>query len=225
MSDTGSDRVTVAGGHAGPATHREPVPDQARRGSRSRLTVVSGPSGVGKSSVVGALRRLDPDIYFSVSVTTRAPRPGEVDGVHYHFIDRATFDKMVAAGELLEHAEFTGNCYGTPREPVERALAQGRPAVLEIELQGARQVRAAMPDARLVMLMPPSWDELVGRLKGRGTEEEAAVSARLAEAERELAAAGEFDVRLVNADVGEAARQLLDLLRGDHRLHEQNSGA
>ncbi|MDQ0380784.1 guanylate kinase [Amycolatopsis thermophila] len=225
MSDTGSDRVTGAGGHAGPAAHREPAPDQARPGSRSRLTVVSGPSGVGKSSVVGALRRLDPDIYFSVSVTTRAPRPGEVDGEHYHFIDRAMFDKMVAAGELLEHAEFTGNCYGTPREPVERALAEGRPAVLEIELQGARQVRAAMPDARLVMLMPPSWEELVGRLTGRGTEEEAAVRARLAEAERELAAAGEFDVRLVNADVGEAARQLLDLLRGDHRLHEENSGA
>ncbi|NIH79960.1 guanylate kinase [Amycolatopsis viridis] len=225
MSDTGSDRVTGAGGHAGPAAHREPAPGQARQGSRSRLTVVSGPSGVGKSSVVGELRRLDPDIYFSVSVTTRPPRPGEIDGVHYHFIDRAVFDKMVAAGELLEHAEFTGNCYGTPREPVERALAEGRPAVLEIELQGARQVRAAMPDARLVMLMPPSWEELVGRLKGRGTEGEAAVTARLAEAERELAAAGEFDVRVVNADVGEAARQLLDLLRGDHRLHEENSGA
>ncbi|MFD8492165.1 guanylate kinase [Amycolatopsis sp. NPDC059657] len=181
---------------------------------RHRLTVVSGPSGVGKSSVVGELRRLRPDIFYSVSVTTRKPRPGEVDGEHYHFIDRAAFDAMVAKGELLEHAEFTGNCYGTPRAAVERALAEGRPAVLEIELQGARQVRAAMPQARLVMLMPPSWEELVGRLTGRGTEAEAAVQARLAEAERELAAAGEFDERVVNAEVRAAAEQLLDLIVG-----------
>nr|WP_245633744.1 guanylate kinase [Amycolatopsis jejuensis] len=182
--------------------------------SRPRLTVVSGPSGVGKSSVVGQLRRLEPNVYFSVSVTTRAPRPGEVDGSHYHFVDPAEFDRMVAENRLLEWAEFAGNRYGTPREPVERALADGRPAVLEIELQGARQVRAAMPDARLVMLMPPSWDELVGRLTGRGTESETAVAARLAQAEQELAAAGEFDVRLVNADVEVAARRLLDLVTG-----------
>lgn len=170
---------------------------------------------MGKSSVVGEMRRRRPDIYFSVSVTTRAPRPGEVDGEHYHFIDRATFDKMVANGDLLEHAEFTGNCYGTPRVPVERALAGGRPAVLEIELQGARQVRAAMPEARLVMLMPPTWEELVGRLTARGTEQQEAVRARLAEAERELAAAGEFDVRVVNADVRAAAEELLDLVVGE----------
>nr|WP_240490752.1 guanylate kinase [Amycolatopsis vancoresmycina] len=180
--------------------------------SRHRLTVVSGPSGVGKSSVVGELRKLEPEIYFSVSVTTRQARPGEIDGAHYHFVDRAEFDAMVADGRLLEWAEFAGNRYGTPREPVEKALAEGRPAVLEIELQGARQVRAAMPEARLVMLMPPSWDELVGRLTGRGTENEAAVQARLAEAERELAAAGEFDHRLVNADVREAAEHLLNLI-------------
>jgi guanylate kinase len=212
VSDTGNDHAVAAGAQTGRTTHGEPVPGQP---SRRRLTVVSGPSGVGKSSVVAELRRLDPDIYFSVSVTTRAPRPGEVDGAHYHFIDRAMFDKMVSAGELLEYAEFAGNCYGTPREPVERALAGGRPAVLEIELQGARQVREAMPDARLVMLMPPSWDELVGRLTGRGTEEEAAVQARLAEAERELAAAGEFDARVVNADVRTAAEQLLNLMNTD----------
>jgi guanylate kinase len=180
--------------------------------SRHRLTVVSGPSGVGKSSVVGELRKLEPEIYFSVSVTTRQPRPGEVDGAHYHFVDRVEFDAMIADGRLLEWAEFAGNRYGTPREPVEKALAEGRPAVLEIELQGARQVRAAMPEARLVMLMPPSWDELVGRLTGRGTENEAAVQARLAEAERELAAAGEFDHRVVNADVREAAEHLLNLI-------------
>ncbi|MFJ1764561.1 guanylate kinase [Amycolatopsis sp. NPDC088138] len=200
-----------------------PVSRDADRGSepvagdipRHRLTVVSGPSGVGKSSVVGELRKLEPDIYFSVSVTTRKPRPGEIDGAHYHFVDRVEFDAMVADGRLLEWAEFAGNCYGTPREPVEKALADGRPAILEIELQGARQVRKAMPEARLVMLMPPSWEELVGRLTGRGTESEAAVQARLAEAERELAAAGEFDERLVNADVREAAEHLLNLITGE----------
>jgi len=186
--------------------------------SRPRLTVVSGPSGVGKSSVVGELRKLDPDIYFSVSVTTRKPRPGEGAGAHYHFIERCAFGAMVAEGKLLEWAEFAGNCYGTPREPVEKALSAGHNAILEIELQGARQVRAAMPEARLVMLMPPSWDELVGRLTGRGTENQAAVQARLAEAERELAAAGEFDHRVVNADVREAAEHLLSLITGDTDL-------
>ncbi|MEQ0557730.1 guanylate kinase [Amycolatopsis sp. NEAU-NG30] len=205
MSGVGQDSPASRGTDRG----GEPVTGEF---SRHRLTVVSGPSGVGKSSVVGELRKLEPDIWFSVSVTTRKPRPGEVDGAHYHFVDRAEFDAMVAEGRLLEWAEFAGNRYGTPREPVEKALAEGRPAVLEIELQGARQVRAAMPEARLVMLMPPSWEELVGRLTGRGTENEAAVQARLAEAERELAAAGEFDHRVVNADVREAAEHLLNLI-------------
>lgn len=207
MSGVGQDNPASRGADRG----SEPVTGDL---SRHRLTVVSGPSGVGKSSVVGELRKLEPDIYFSVSVTTRKPRPGEIDGAHYHFVDRVEFDAMVADGRLLEWAEFAGNCYGTPREPVEKALADGRPAILEIELQGARQVRVAMPEARLVMLMPPSWEELVGRLTGRGTESEAAVQTRLAEAERELAAAGEFDERLVNADVREAAEHLLSLITG-----------
>ncbi|WP_433262612.1 guanylate kinase [Actinosynnema sp. CS-041913] len=182
--------------------------------ARSRLTVLSGPSGVGKSSVLAELRRMRPDVHFSVSVTTRKPRPGEVDGVHYRFVDVQEFRRMAAAGELLEHAEFAGNCYGTPREPVERALASGRPSLLEIELQGARQVRAAMPEARLVMLAPPSWEDLVRRLTGRGTEDPAVVARRLEIAREELAAEPEFDQVVVNADVRSAAARLLDLVVG-----------
>ncbi|WP_184922312.1 guanylate kinase [Saccharothrix ecbatanensis] len=181
---------------------------------RPRLTVLSGPSGVGKSSVLGELRRMGPEIHFSVSVTTRKPRPGEIDGVHYHFVDVPEFHKMIENGELLEHAEFAGNCYGTPRAPVERALAAGRPSLLEIELQGARQVRRAMPDAQLVMLAPPSWEDLVGRLTGRGTEDPTVVARRLEIAREELAAEPEFDEVVVNADVKSAAASLLNLVVG-----------
>ncbi|GAA4618358.1 guanylate kinase [Saccharopolyspora hordei] len=179
-----------------------------------RLTVVSGPSGVGKSSVLSEVRKRAPEIYFSVSATTRAPRAGEVDGVHYHFVDTAEFERMIADGEMLEHARYAGNLYGTPRKPVEEALAAGRPAVLEIELQGARQVRRAMPDAQLVMLKPPSWEVLVDRLTGRGTEPAEVVERRLATAREELAAEPEFDVSVVNADVQAATSELLRLILG-----------
>ena len=178
----------------------------------SRLTVLSGPSGVGKGTVVAAVRRSFPHIWVSVSATTRAPRPGERDGVEYRFVSAAEFDELVAAGELLEWAEFAGNRYGTPRRPVLDHLAAGTPALLEIELQGARQVRAAMPDANLVFLTPPSWAELERRLTGRGTESAEVIAARLQRARVELAAEGEFDAVVVNDDVERAAAELVRLI-------------
>jgi guanylate kinase len=178
----------------------------------AQLTVLSGPSGVGKSTVVQRLRTLVPHVWVSVSCTTRAPRPGEIPGVAYHFIDRDEFSRMVEAGEFLEHAEFAGNCYGTPRAPVLERLATDVPTLLEIDLQGARQVRQAMPDARLVFLAPPSVEELVNRLHGRRTENEADLSARLARAELEMAAAREFDDVVVNTDVDKAAAEIAALL-------------
>jgi guanylate kinase len=177
-----------------------------------RLTVLSGPSGVGKGSVVAAVRRRHPDVWVSVSVTTRAPRPGEVDGEHYHFVDEKRFSELVDAGELLEYATYGGHRYGTPRAPVLEVLGSGRPALLEIDLQGARQVRASMPDANLVFLAPPSWEELVRRLTGRATESDANVAERLATAREELEAFGEFDYQLINDDVESAADELVDYL-------------
>jgi guanylate kinase len=180
--------------------------------SSGRLTVLSGPSGVGKGSVVEVLRGRHPDVWLSVSVTTRAPRPGEREGVEYFFVDQAEFDRMVAAGELLEHDAHMGASYGTPRGPVERQLAAGTPVLLEIDMQGARQVRARMPEAQLVFLAPPSFDELARRLVGRGTEDPAAVRERLDRARIEMAAEDEFDVVVVNDDLEQAADRLVALM-------------
>jgi guanylate kinase len=157
------------------------------------------------------MRTHHPEIWLSVSVTTRFPRPGEVDGVDYSFVSGETFDRLVAEGGLLEWAEFAGNRYGTPRAPVEAKLAAGVPVLLEIELQGARQVRASKPDALLVFLTPPTWDELVRRLTGRGTEDAAVIEKRLATAREELAAEHEFDVTLVNTSVEDVVARLLAL--------------
>ena len=159
--------------------------------------------------MVRAALELDPRIWLSVSATTRRPREGEVDGREYFFVDDAAFDELVATDGLLEWAQYAGNRYGTPRAAVQERRSAGTPVLLEIEVQGARQVREAVPGALLVFLEPPSWEVLVGRLTGRGTEEPSAVERRLEAAREELAAAGEFDVVLVNADVRECAAALV----------------
>ncbi len=182
-------------------------------GVAPRLTVLAGPTAVGKGTVSADIRARYPEVWLSVSATTRRPRPGEIDGVHYYFVSDETFDRMIADGELLEWALVHGQQRsGTPRQPVLDALAAGRPALLEIDLQGARLVRSTMPEALFVFLAPPSWDELVARLLGRGTEDEAERERRLATARIELAAEPEFDRTIVNHDVLQASDDLIHLM-------------
>jgi guanylate kinase len=177
------------------------------------VAVLSGPTAVGKGTLTRHLREHHPQVWLSVSMTTRPPRPGEVDGVDYLFVSDEEFDRLRAAGEFLEWAVVHGRAkYGTPRGPVLDALAQGRPVLLEIDLQGARQVRQTMPDAVFVFLAPPSWEELLARLTGRGTEGEAERRARLASARVELEAAAEFDATVVNDEVERAAAELVSLI-------------
>ncbi|MDC7802625.1 guanylate kinase [Sphingomonas sp. BLCC-B65] len=189
-------------------------PSLQPRSGRSRLIVLAGPTAVGKGTVAAYIKDHHPEILLSVSATTRAPRPGEVDGEHYFFVDDDGFDALIADDALLEHATVHNAFrYGTPRAPIEKALAEGRTVLLEIDLQGARQVRAAAPDATLVFLTPPSWDELVNRLVGRGTEGPEERARRLKTAKVELAAQGEFDYRVVNDDVARAAAEIAALAR------------
>lgn len=178
--------------------------------SPGALTVLAGPTAVGKGTVSAAVRRRYPEIWISVSATTRPARPGETEGVHYIFVTPEQFDQMIAGEQLLEWAEVHGlNRYGTPRRAVEAAVAAGQQVLLEIDLAGARQVRTSWPDARFVFLAPPSWDELVRRLVGRGTESEQEQARRLETARQELAAESEFDVTIVNDDVDRAADALV----------------
>ena len=185
----------------------------ARERATPRLVVLAGPTAVGKGTVSPYIREHHPEVLLSVSATTRPPRPGEVDGVHYRFVDDAEFDRMIAAGELLEWAVVHNSSrYGTPRPPIDAALAAGRKVLLEIDLQGARQVRQSKPDALLVFLLPPTWEELVRRLLGRGTESAEEQARRLQTAKVELAAQDEFDVKVVNTEVGTAAREVVALM-------------
>lgn len=177
-----------------------------------RLTVLTGPSGVGKGTLVKLLLERHPEIWLSVSATTRAPRQGEQEGVSYFFLSREAFEQRVAGGGLLEWAEFAGNLYGTPRQPVEEHLAEGRPVLLEIELEGARQVRQSFPAGFQVFLEPPSFEELERRIRGRGTDSEEAIQKRLERARVELAAAPEFDARLINGELDTALADLERLM-------------
>ncbi|WP_168706111.1 guanylate kinase [Gordonia paraffinivorans] len=184
--------------------------------TRGRLIVLVGPSAVGKSTVVAKVRDAIPDLFFSVSATTRDPRPGEVDGRDYHFVSREDFDKMIAGDELLEWADIHGGLQrsGTPLKPVLDALDAGRPVLVEVDLVGARNVVKRLPEATTVFLAPPSWGELVARLRGRGTETPEAIERRLATAEVEMAARDEFDHVIVNSEVDRAVSELVSLLVG-----------
>ena len=197
--------------------HTDPVESAT---ARSRLAVLAGPTAVGKGTVAADIRRNHPEVWISVSATTRAPRPGEVHGRHDWFVSEEEFDRLVERDQLLEWAVVHGAArYGTPRRPVEEALAAGRLALLEIDLQGARQVRESMPEALFVFLAPPSWEELVRRLVGRGTETPAERERRLETAREEMAAEKEFDVTVVNTEIHAASEELVALMR----LHPESS--
>jgi guanylate kinase len=179
-----------------------------------RLFVITGPSGVGKGTLIHRLLERMPELELSVSATTRPPRPGERDGVDYHFQSEEEFDCLTREGRLLEHAIYSGNRYGTPRSEVEPRLAAGRSVVLEIEVQGARQIREAMPEAVQVFIAPPSPEALRERLEGRGTDSKEAIERRLAAAEEELAARSEFGYVIVNDDLERATDELVGLVGG-----------
>ena len=183
-----------------------------RSGRRGKLFVLAGPSGVGKGSIVARLLAALPDLELSISATTRQPRAREDEGRHYHFVERRSFDEMVEGGGFLEWADIFGERYGTPKEPIDRALAEGRDVLVEIDVQGARQVKAADPAAFMVFITPPSLQELERRLRTRGSETDQQVRRRLAKASDELAAEPEFDVTVVNDDLETAAREVVEIV-------------
>ena len=180
----------------------------------NQLVVLAGPTAVGKGTVVKHILEHYPNVHLSVSATTREPRPGEVEGESYYFLSNQQFDEMIAAGEMLEYAVVHGqNKYGTPKQPVLAALRAGNQVILEIDIQGARQVKQSMPEAKLVFIAPPSWDELVRRLQGRGTENAEEQARRLETAKSELAAQDEFDYIVINDEVARCASKVVDLMK------------
>ena len=179
-----------------------------------RLIVLTGPSGVGKGTLMRSLLQRHPELYYSVSVTTRSPRTGEIDGKNYYFISRNKFEQLVAQGEFLEWAEFAGNYYGTPREAVLNQIRAGKTVVLEIELEGARQIRASFPSALSIFILPPSFEELEQRIRNRGQDSEQAIARRLQCAQEEIKAAEEFDIQIVNDDFETAVNAIAAALFG-----------
>ncbi len=181
----------------------------------SKLVVLTGPSGVGKGTLLARLRAHHPDLFVSISATTRSPRAGEVNGVNYYFMTVPEFEAGIAAGEFLEWAQYVGNFYGTPRLPVVERLAAGQSVLLEIEVEGAMQVKKNFPAAMLVFILPPSMEALVTRLQGRGTDDLAVVEQRLAKANQEIAVADQFDFRVVNDDLDRTVAEVEALLFGE----------
>jgi guanylate kinase len=180
-----------------------------------KLIVLTGPSGVGKGTLVRSLLNRHGELYLSISVTTREPREGEVEGQHYYFVSHARFEEMVEAGELAEWAEFAGNFYGTPYFGLKQGIGEGKWVILEIELEGARQIRNNFPEALRIFILPPSWDELERRLRSRGQDSESAIARRLLRAKAEIAAAGEFDFQVINDDLEVAFKGLESILNLD----------
>lgn len=191
--------------------------------NKGTLFVITGPSGAGKGTVLKQVIQSLDQLYFSVSATTRAPREGEVDGIHYHFLTRERFEQLIEADRFLEYARYAENYYGTPLDPVEEHLAQGHDVILEIELQGALQVKKRLPQAVLVFIAPPSFEELENRLRGRGTEQEEVILKRLAIAREECAHMDEFRYIVVNNEVASAADRLRAVMLS-HRCLRENLG-
>lgn len=183
---------------------------------KGKTFIICGPSGVGKGTVVARLMASDPTLYFSVSATTREPRPGEIDGKHYHFLTNEQFDEWVREDMFLEHAEFVGNRYGTPRQYIDRAMEQGRDVILDIEIQGAEQVHQKRPDAVRIFIAPPSWDELERRLIGRGTEDMDKVRSRLQRGKDEFMVASNFDYFVINDTVDRAVEEISAIMCAEH---------
>ncbi len=176
--------------------------------SQGKLIVLTGPSGVGKGTLVQILLQRHPELYLSISATTRSPRPGEIDGKHYYFVSRADFEKTIEANNFLEWAEFAGNYYGTPRLPVEQKIAEGKIVLLEIELEGANQIHASLPDALRIFILPPSYNVLEKRLRDRAQDSPSAINRRLQRAQIEIDAANQFDLQIINDDLETALAQL-----------------